>query len=44
LKAIDVSDVKKISEGALNKEDKTESGASDKFNELLQKLLDCCGE
>lgn len=44
LKAVDVSGIKKIEDGALNKDDKEKTGESKEFQEILKKLLDCCGE
>lgn len=44
LKLVDVGGLKKIDGGALNKHDEKGDVHSEKFDELLQKLLDCCGE
>ena len=42
LKLIDLSNVKKIPEGALNKEDKNPGKMS--FEDIVSKLVDCCDE
>ncbi|OQB06181.1 MAG: hypothetical protein BWY21_01948 [Parcubacteria group bacterium ADurb.Bin216] len=44
MKAIDIGDVKKIDEGALNKEDKEKKGFLGKFEALVKKAVDCCIE
>ena len=44
LKLIEPGEIKKIDGKALNIHDETKTGASDKFQELLKKLLDCCDE
>ncbi len=44
LKLVDVGEIKKIGDDALNRHDEKGQVHSAKFNELLEKLLDCCGE
>lgn len=44
LKAIDVGDVKKINEQALNKHDTEKKGFMGKLGELVKKAIDCCIE
>jgi len=43
-KIIDVSQMKKIDDDSLNKEDKNKNGLSQKLKELVKKLIDCCIE
>ncbi len=44
MKAIDLGDVKKINDNALDKEDKKPSGFMGKLGELVKKAIDCCIE
>ncbi|HOA47300.1 MAG TPA: hypothetical protein PK723_01790 [Candidatus Pacearchaeota archaeon] len=44
LKLIDVGDVKKIDDKALNKHDKEKKGFLGKLGELVKKAIDCCIE
>ncbi len=44
LKVINVGDVKKIDEGAINKNDKEKNGVMSKMGVLVKKLIDCCIE
>jgi len=44
LKAIDVGDIKKIDDGAINKNDKEKNGVMSKMGILVKKLIDCCIE
>lgn len=44
LKAITAGEVKKISDGALNKEDKEKKGFMGKLGELVKKAINCCIE
>ena len=41
---IDIGDVKKIDEKAINKEDKENNGLLGKFKDLVKKAIDCCIE
>lgn len=44
MKVLDVSDVKKIDEGALDKHDEKKTGLMGKLGELVKKAIDCCIE
>lgn len=44
LKAIPTKGIKKISEKALDKTDRSKTGALAKFKELVKKVVDCCIE
>jgi len=44
LKVMNVGDVKKIDDGALNKHDTTKKGVFGKLGELVKKAIDCCIE
>ncbi|MFA5080762.1 MAG: hypothetical protein WC472_04060 [Candidatus Paceibacterota bacterium] len=44
MKVISVEDVKKIDEGALNKEDTEKKGFMGKMKDLIKKAIDCCIE
>ncbi len=44
MKIVATGDIKKIDEGALNKEDKEKKGFMGKLNELVKKAIDCCIE
>ncbi|HOK35509.1 MAG TPA: hypothetical protein PLL80_01495 [Candidatus Pacearchaeota archaeon] len=44
LKLIDVGDIKKIDDKALNKHDKEKKGFLGKLGELVKKAIDCCIE
>ena len=44
LKLLDVGEIKKIDDNALNKEDKEKKGLSEKLGELVKKIIDCCRE
>ena len=44
MKLIDVKDIKKIDENALNKYDKEKKGFMAKLGELVKKAVDCCVE
>lgn len=44
MKVIDVGDVKKIDENALNKEDTEKKGFMGKMKDLVKKAIDCCIE
>ena len=44
LKLIDVSEIKKIDDNALNKNDQTKKGVLGKLGELVKKVVDCCLE
>jgi len=44
MKLINVGDIKKIDEGALNKEDKEKKGFMGKLGELVKKAINCCIE
>lgn len=44
MKVIDTSDIKKIDENAVNKEDKERKGFLGKMGELVKKAVDCCIE
>ncbi len=44
LKLIDISDIKKIDDKALNKHDKEKKGFMGKLGELVKKVIDCCIE
>lgn len=44
MKIVGVSDVKKIDEGALDKNDTEKKGFLGKMGELVKKAIDCCIE
>ena len=44
MKVISVGDVKKIDEGAMNKEDTEKKGFMGKMKDLVKKAVDCCIE
>ena len=44
LKVMDVGEVKKIDDGALNKHDTDKKGVFGKLGELVKKAIDCCIE
>ena len=44
MKLIDLGDIKKIEEGALNNEDKEPSGFAAKLGALVKKVINCCIE
>lgn len=44
LKLLNVGDIKKIDDGALNKEDKEKKGFAEKLGALVKKAIDCCIE
>ena len=44
LKLLNVGDIKKIDENAINKEDKEKKGFMGKMGELVKKAIDCCIE
>ena len=44
LKVVDVGEVKKIDDNALNKDDKEKSGFMGKLGVLVKKVVDCCLE
>lgn len=44
MKLIDLGDVKKIDDGALNVKDKEKKGFIGKLGDLVKKVLDCCIE
>lgn len=44
MKLINVGDIKKIDDGALNKEDKEKKGFMGKLGELVKKAINCCIE
>jgi len=44
MKLLDVGDIKKIDENALNKQDKEKKGFMGKLGELVKKAIDCCIE
>ncbi|MFZ5391573.1 MAG: hypothetical protein ACOZAR_00050 [Patescibacteria group bacterium] len=44
MKLIDTSEIKKIDEQAINKEDKEKKGFLGKLGELVKKAVDCCIE
>jgi len=44
MKVIDIGDVKKIDDGALNKEDDKKEGFMGKLGNLVKKIIDCCIE
>ncbi len=44
MKLLNVGDIKKLDEGALNKTDKEKSGFMAKLGELVRKAIDCCIE
>lgn len=44
MKLIEIGDVKKIDDGALNKEDKEKKGFMGKLGELVKKAINCCIE
>jgi hypothetical protein len=44
MKLIDVGEIKKIDDGALNKHDKEKKGFVGKLGELVKKMIDCCIE
>lgn len=44
LQVIDVSQVKKINDNQLNKEDKNKDDLTKRLNKLVQDLIDCCQE
>ena len=44
LKAIPTKGIEKISSKALDKNDRTKSGALAKFKDLVKKVVDCCIE
>jgi len=44
MKLIDIKDIKKIDEDALNKHDKEKKGFMAKLGELVKKVIDCCIE
>lgn len=44
LKVVDVGEVKKIDDNALNKEDKKKTGFMGKLGEVVKKAVDCCIE
>jgi len=44
MKLIDVGEIKKIDDGALNKHDKEKKGFVGKLGELVKKMIDCCVE
>lgn len=44
LKVIDLTGVKKITDGVINKEDKNQTDKPWTFEEIVGKLVDCCNE
>ncbi len=44
LKLLNVGDIKKIDDNAINKEDKEKKGFMGKMGELVKKAIDCCIE
>jgi len=44
LKLLNVGDIKKIDDNAINKEDKEKKGFMGKMGELVKKVIDCCIE
>lgn len=44
MKLIQVGDIKKIDEGAINKEDKVKNGFMGRLGVLVKKAIDCCLE
>jgi hypothetical protein len=44
MKLLNVGDIEKIDEGALNKQDKEKKGFMGKLGELVKKAIDCCIE
>jgi len=44
MKIVDLGDIKKIDEKALNKEDKEKNGFMGKMGELVRKAINCCIE
>lgn len=44
LKLLNIGDVKKIDDNAINKEDKEKKGFMGKMGELVKKAIDCCIE
>ncbi len=44
MKLINLKDMKKIDDGAINKQDEKKNGVASKLGELVQKLIDCCIE
>ena len=44
LKLLNVGDIKKIDDNAINKEDKEKKGLMGKMGELVKKAIDCCIE
>jgi len=44
LKLIDTSEIKKIDDNALNKNDKEKKGVMGKLGELVKRVVDCCLE
>jgi len=44
LKAVDIGEVKKIDDEALNKQDKEKKGLMAKLSDLVKKIIDCCIE
>jgi len=44
MKLINVGDIKKIDDGALNKDDKEKKGFMGKLGDLVKKVIDCCIE
>jgi len=44
MKIIDVGDIKKIDDNALNKSDTEKKGFMGKLGDLVKKVIDCCIE
>jgi len=44
MKLINTGDIKKIDEGALNKEDQEKKGSMGKLGDLVKKAINCCSE
>jgi len=44
LNLLNVGDIKKIDDNAINKEDKEKKGFMGKMGELVKKVIDCCIE
>jgi len=44
MKLINTGDIKKIDEGALNKEDQEKKGSMGKLGDLVKKVINCCSE
>ena len=44
MKLVNTNDIKKIEDGALNKQDQEKKGFWGKLGELVKKAVDCCIE